>query len=188
MTVQPLHKHVHEPTADEVAGIRAIHRELGIPADYGVRTGLQLHPDAEELEFAGDDVFGRPQRMTPRTAVQWQALCKRAEQRGVTLLLVSAFRSVRYQHELIAHKLAAGQNIARILTVNAAPGYSEHHTGCALDLTTADCAALDTGFETTKAFTWLAQHAGEFGFRLSYPRDNRHGITYEPWHWMCLDG
>lgn len=177
-----------QPPPDEAAKIHAIHRELGIPEDYGARTGLQLHPDAEELELAGDDVFGRRQRMTPRTLVQWQAMCKRAQKQDVTLLLVSAFRSVRYQHELIARKLAAGQNIAHILTVNAAPGYSEHHTGCALDLTTTDCTSLDIGFETTQAFAWLGQHAGEFGFRLSYPRSNPHGISYEPWHWMCLSG
>lgn len=186
MNTEPAY--LHQPPTDQAAGIAAIHRELGIPEDYAVRTGLRLHPDAEELEFVGEDVFGRPQRMTPRTAVQWQAMCKRAQKQDVTLLLVSAFRSVRYQQELIAHKLAAGQNINRILTVNAAPGYSEHHSGCALDLTTADCASLDTGFETTNAFAWLTQHGAEFGFRLSYPRGNPHGITYEPWHWMCLDG
>ena len=26
-------------------------------------------------------------------------------------------------------------------------------------------------------------NAGAHGFRLSYPRDNPHGIVYEPWHW-----
>ena len=29
----------------------------------------------------------------------------------------------------------------------------------------------------------LRAHAGEPGFAMSYPRDNRHGIVYEPWHW-----
>ncbi|HVT32680.1 MAG TPA: D-alanyl-D-alanine carboxypeptidase family protein, partial [Rhodanobacteraceae bacterium] len=33
------------------------------------------------------------------------------------------------------------------------------------------------------AFAWLKRHASRFGFRLSYPRRNRHGIAYEPWHW-----
>ncbi|MET0229666.1 MAG: D-alanyl-D-alanine carboxypeptidase family protein, partial [Rhodanobacteraceae bacterium] len=33
------------------------------------------------------------------------------------------------------------------------------------------------------AFRWLMRHAKRFGFRLSYPRSNRHGIAYEPWHW-----
>jgi D-alanyl-D-alanine carboxypeptidase len=26
-------------------------------------------------------------------------------------------------------------------------------------------------------------HAGDHGFRMSYPRGNPHGISYEPWHW-----
>jgi hypothetical protein len=26
--------------------------------------------------------------------------------------------------------------------------------------------------------------AGRHGFRLSYPRDNPHGVIYEPWHWF----
>ncbi|MGH8278906.1 MAG: D-alanyl-D-alanine carboxypeptidase family protein [Gammaproteobacteria bacterium] len=172
----------------EAAEIAAIHRELGIPPDYSTRTGLRLYTDAEDLAFVGEDVFGRPQRMTPHTAIQWQAMYKRAQAKDVILLLVSAFRSVRYQRELISHKLTAGQKIADILKVNAAPGYSEHHSGCALDLTTGDSASLDEGFENTRAFAWLGKHGGEFGFRMSYPRGNPHGITYEPWHWMCRDG
>jgi D-alanyl-D-alanine carboxypeptidase len=77
--------------------------------------------------------------------------------------------------------------IADILKINAAPGYSEHHTGRALDLTTADSPPLEVGFETTQAYAWLVEHAGEHGFRLSYPRDNPHGINYEPWHWAFHD-
>jgi D-alanyl-D-alanine carboxypeptidase len=30
------------------------------------------------------------------------------------------------------------------------------------------------------------QHADRFGFRLSYPYGNPHGMAYEPWHWACL--
>jgi D-alanyl-D-alanine carboxypeptidase len=29
----------------------------------------------------------------------------------------------------------------------------------------------------------LCQHAQEFGFSLSFPRDNLSGVCYEPWHW-----
>ena len=35
---------------------------------------------------------------------------------------------------------------------------------------------------------WLASHAGEFGFSMSYPRGNPHGIVYEPWHWLYAPG
>src|SRR5690606_38685754 len=68
-------------------------------------------------------------------------------------------------------------------TVNAAPGYSEHHGGDALDIGTTGESPAEESFEHTAAFAWLQAHAGRFGFALSYPRDNPHGITYEPWHW-----
>lgn len=173
---------------DDLERIGAIHRGLGIPEDYGTRSGLCMHLDAPQLQAVENDVFERPQKMAPHAAHKWQAMRAQAEQQDVVLLLVSAFRSIQYQHELIARKLSRGQLIEDILKINAAPGYSEHHSGCALDLTTADCASLSTGFETTNAFAWLTRHAGEFGFKLSYPRDNSHGIIYEPWHWACLDG
>ena len=73
--------------------------------------------------------------------------------------------------------------MAQILRVSAAPGYSEHHSGRALDITTPGYAALEEEFELSPAFAWLKKHAKTFRFRLSYPRRNTHGIAYEPWHW-----
>ena len=67
--------------------------------------------------------------------------------------------------------------------VNTPPGYSEHHTGRALDITTSDCEPLTEAFELTEAFTWLVTHASKYQFSLTYPRDNPYGIIYEPWHW-----
>jgi D-alanyl-D-alanine carboxypeptidase len=96
---------------------------------------------------------------------------------------VSAFRSVHYQKEIIRRKLEKGQSVADILRVSAAPGYSEHHTGHALDLTTPGTAVLEEEFEESEAFGWLTAHAGEFGFHMSFPRGNPHGVAYEPWHW-----
>jgi D-alanyl-D-alanine carboxypeptidase len=43
--------------------------------------------------------------------------------------------------------------------------------------------SLELEFERTEAFRWLSQNAGRFGFSLSFPRDNRYGYMYEPWHW-----
>ena len=102
---------------------------------------------------------------------------------GVELQVVSAYRSVDYQAGIIRRKLENGQGIDEILRVSAAPGFSEHHTGRALDLTTPGCAVLEEDFEHSAAFTWLAAHAGEFGFTLSFPRGNPHRVAFEPWHW-----
>ncbi len=105
---------------------------------------------------------------------------------GIVIHLISAYRDIDYQYELLRRKLDQGDSLDSILKVNAAPGYSEHHTGRAIDLGTVDCPALVTEFEETPAFQWLEQNAHQFKFKLSYPRDNPLGIVYEPWHWCFL--
>ncbi len=77
-------------------------------------------------------------------------------------------------------KLERGDTIENILKVNAAPGFSEHHTGCALDITTPGYDALKESFEKSPAFDWLTGNASRFGFSLSFPRGNAAGIAYEP--------
>ena len=139
--------------------------------------------EAENLVQAEDDMFARVQYMTADTLHAWQLMKDSAAQESVVLLLVSAFRSINYQCELIKGKLAAGRLLDDILKVNAIPGFSEHHTGRALDISTSNCEPLTTDFETTDAFRWLNEHAGRFGFVMSFPKDNNRGITYEPWHW-----
>ena len=109
-----------------------------------------------------------------------------AAEDGVELQIVSAFRSIEYQLGILERKLAHGRNIEEILRVSAAPGYSEHHSGRALDITAPGFAALEEEFEKSPAFAWLKRHAWRFGFRLSYPRRNPHGIAYEPWHWCWM--
>ncbi len=163
--------------------VQQIHRELGIPEDYALSTPLTLQPEPLELALCEPDYYGREQRLAPQALAAWQAMRDRAKEDGVTLFLISAFRSVDYQAQLIRRKIEAGRTIAEILCVNTAPGYSEHHTGRAIDIGTLDCPALEEVFETTPAFLWLQDHATAFGFVLSYPRDNSCGISYEPWHW-----
>jgi D-alanyl-D-alanine carboxypeptidase len=93
---------------------------------------------------------------------------------------------VRYQADLIRKKLAAGQDIASILKVNAAPGFSEHHTGRAVDIATPGSRPLTDEFDGTRAFAWLQDHAQRHSFSMPYGRDNVYGFAYEPWHWSQL--
>ena len=111
------------------------------------------------------------------------AMVEAAAGDGVTLLIVSGFRSYEYQAALIRKKINAGQSITDILEVNAAPGHSEHHTGLAVDIATPGSRPLTEEFEDSAAFRWLQANAERFGFSMSYPRDNPWGIVYEPWHW-----
>lgn len=161
----------------------------GYFAEFGVSSGslhargLVRFPEASVLEVAeiGDD--GREHRLTSAAATAWRNLKAAAARDGEALAVVSAFRSMERQAEIIRAKLRAGQSIDEILEVSAFPGYSEHHTGRAVDVTGPACKPLTADFEQTAAFRWLEAHADAHGFRLSYPRDNAFGYQYEPWHW-----
>lgn len=155
---------------------------LGVPRDYGRVRGLRRVREPSQLESIGLDTHGREQFLAPRAARAWMHLREAAARDGVELQVVSAFRSVEYQLGIIRRKLERGQSMEQILRVSAAPGYSEHHSGRALDVTTPGFAALEEEFENSPAFAWLKKHARRFGFHLSYPRGNRHGIAFEPWH------
>lgn len=163
--------------------VAALHRELGIEAALLQARGLRLHREAQRLCPVGLGTDGRDKLLTPAAAAAWLALRAAAANDGVVLLLISAFRGLDYQASLIRNKLARGQNIEQILAVNAPPGCSEHHTGRAVDIGYEGCAALETAFEDTPAFAWLQRHAAQYGYVLSYPRGNREGYLYEPWHW-----
>jgi len=163
--------------------LRELHTELGIPASYGLDTGLPVYEEPGELVEIGPNLVGRMQRLTAAAAQQWRARATAAAEDGIELLIVSGFRSIEYQAALIRNKIESGQVIDDILTVNTAPGYSEHHTGQAVDIATPGSRPLTEEFEASAAFQWLQQRAQEFGFSMSYPRDNPWGISYEPWHW-----
>lgn len=164
-------------------GHAALLTELGIAPDYGTQPVLPRYAEATELEDIGVNIMGQPQQLAPATASAWRAMAAAAADDAVTLLPVSGFRSIEYQALLIRRKLEAGQCIADILKVNVAPGYSQHHTGNAIDIATPGYKPLLEEFEESPAFEWLQAHAGDFGFVMSYPRDNAEGVIYEPWHW-----
>src|SRR5690606_41627176 len=83
----------------------------------------------------------------------------------------------------VLHPFPTRRSSDLILEVNAAPGWSEHHSGRAVDISAPGEPPAEESFEATPAFAWLRANAAGLGFTMSYPRDNPHGIVYEPWHW-----
>lgn len=164
--------------------LRQLWAVLGIPADYARARNMPVQRVAAVLVSVGraaDD--GKAVRLTPRAAAAWQRMRAAASAAGVDLSPISGYRSVARQTRIIRRKLAAGERIGDILRLVAAPGCSEHHTGRAIDIGSPVHLQLDEHFARTAEFRWLKRHAARFDFHLSYPRRNRHGIGYEPWHW-----
>lgn len=156
---------------------------LGICGARLERCGVRRFIEAQRLEVVQADADGRQHRLTPETAAAWRRLRGAADNDGVVVFVVSAFRGIERQMKIIRRKLDAGQSLEAVLALNAPPGYSEHHSGRAVDVGTAAEPLLETSFADTPAFAWLQTRAGEFGFTLSYPENNDSGYRYEPWHW-----
>lgn len=157
---------------------------LGISGEVLARKALPFYADARSLLPAETGACGRVHLLIPDAARAWQSMKLAALQEGVAMEIVSAFRDVEEQAQIIRDKQARGMAMEDILMLSAPPGYSEHHTGRAVDINTPGCVAREEPFERTEAFAWLSRHAGRFGFVLSYPRGNGLGFVYEPWHWF----
>lgn len=170
--------------AEYLQRIEAAQVLLGFTPAMLAGRALSLCFEPAEVVLVQTDADGREHRLTPAAAAAWKDMRDAAAADGVVLHLVSAYRSFDYQIALIQRRLAAGMAIADILRGSACPGYSEHHTGRALDIDTPDNPGLGESFELTAAFAWLQRHAGARGFTLSFPRGNAAGYIYEPWHWL----
>ena len=116
---------------------------------------------------------------------------------GNTPVVCSAYRSVDEQAELFDNKVSelmrvynysdskAKQEAARSVSP---PGYSEHHTGLAVDIVDINNQNLETYQEDTDTQQWLIAHSWEYGFILRYPegKSSQTGVEYEPWHYRYV--
>ncbi len=112
-----------------------------------------------------------------------RALREAAAANGTPIGILAAFRSYAQQADLFARRVdemgssEAGSRVAR-------PGHSEHQLGTTLDVTTEGAADVDQSWGASPAGQWIASHAHEFGFLISYPAgaDRRTCYDFEPWH------
>jgi D-alanyl-D-alanine carboxypeptidase len=109
-----------------------------------------------------------------------------AAQRGVSLQLLSGYRSIDLQRDIFyENKSIRNQTAVERSMVSAPPGYSEHSTGYAIDVGDGNYpdTHFEVEFEQTPAFKWMKRFAPKYHFVLSFPPNNKQGVNYEPWHW-----
>lgn len=100
-----------------------------------------------------------------------------------TLCLNSGYRSFATQTRTYNTDVARyGKKVAENLAAH--PGYSEHQTGLAADVSTTQLGCKITTFGNTKAAKWIASYAYKYGFIVRYPNGQTAytGYQYEPWH------
>ena len=124
-----------------------------------------------------------PEHIDAQVAPYLLDLLEEAKEDGIELLVASGYRSYDEQRGLKSSYTVwygSGAN-----TFSADQGYSEHQLGTTVDFTTAAIGGGLTGFDKTEAYTWLLDNAHEYGFVLSYPKNNAYYI-FEPWHWRFV--
>jgi len=163
--------------------VAAHHQSLGLPPEVAAGYGLSIEREARHLESVGRGLHGRAHYLAPEAAVAWRTLRNRARSDGIELYLVSSFRSLNDQSRLLRQRLDEGRELGRVIRGTALPGYSEHHTGCAVDLATPDEPVVSQRFRDSDTYAWLQENAGDTGFIESYPASNDSGLIPEPWHW-----
>lgn len=109
------------------------------------------------------------------------------DETGVLIALDSVYRSIPDQEELWDYfNSIYGEDYCKEYL--ATPGYSEHHTGLAVDicLIKGDEVIIenDDMLAETEIFATIHAIMPEYGFILRYPpgKEDITGYSYEPWH------
>jgi D-alanyl-D-alanine carboxypeptidase len=168
--------------------LKKIYEQIGITPQHLESNKLEFHlqPSLDRLKVVDIDFEGKPFILFSDAAEAWLNMKSGASKEKIHLQPFSGFRSYLHQKRLIENHLKNGRAIESILTHIAIPGFSEHHTGCAIDIHANENPVLEEAFENSEEFYWLDKNASRYGFRLSYPRSNTLGIIYEPWHWYFV--
>jgi D-alanyl-D-alanine carboxypeptidase len=158
------------------------------PSDANTLLGHFQYEEAPASELAPVSADGSV-KMRKAAAEAFKAMQAAAAAEGVSLVPLSAFRSVEdQQHLFFDVKADRGQTATKRAEVSAPPGYSEHHTGYAVDIGDANVPAANVSpdFENTAAFKWLQANAARYSFEISFPKGNAQGVNYESWHWRFV--
>ena len=196
-SVQVPYQHKPSAPADSVSQFNLVNLDSKNKADvYGVMNGT-LRGDAVEMygikhykykQCAPEDLvdIGNGKKLHRKCYEAFKKMQKAAKAENITLIIVQAYRTVDDQKRLFKNKFKNKQHptsaeLKGRLKYAAPPGYSEHHTGLAVDINTTT-----SPFGSTKAYQWMKKHAKEFGFEQSFPENNKQNLGCEPWHWRYV--
>lgn len=141
-----------------------------------------LHPIGYE---PNDLVTAHGATLSAKAMEAYIALYDAATAAGQPFYVTSSYRSYATQVSTYSYWVStSGQ--AGADTYSARPGYSEHQTGLAFDVAANGCV-LDC-FGSTSQYTWLQQHAAEYGFIQRYYSgyESITGYKAEEWHYRYV--
>lgn len=156
-------------------------RTYALPADY-------VPPDLVPAERAGLEGTSADKRVRAILVDDLAAMHTAWEVAGLTIMLESAYRSFADQAATF-NSWVARLGYAAGLLRTARPGHSEHQLGTAIDVVSPGWSGRfgDWAVETAEG-AWMAAHAWEYGFVMSFPAGATGDtcLGYEPWHYRWV--
>ncbi len=173
---------IEEPIEPEDAGLMIlVNKENSLSREY-------VPADLAPILYYAADRSPESRYMRKEAADQFNRMAEGAAADGLEIVMTTAYRSYGFQSTLYNNYVNAhGQQEAD--RFSARPGFSEHQTGLAVDVSAPSVGyALTQDFEGTPEWNWLMDHAREYGFILRYPRGKTEitGYMYEPWHFRYV--
>lgn len=159
-----------------------VNKQNKLPDDWEEKVQLETVTDID-----GDEIQVEKKALTKYYELR-EALLKE----GVDIELDSCYRSVAAQQELW-DRWTEEKGIDYVKQYVAVPGYSEHHTGLAIDICIIKDGVViddnDAMIAEREIFAKIHQKLADYGFILRYleSKDDITGYSYEPWHIRYID-
>ena len=154
-----------------------VNKENSIPTDW-----------EDEIKLINIvDIEGEKTKIESETLDKFYELRQKAAEMGLEIEINSAYRSVKDQED-IAREIEMEKGPEYVQLYVATPGYSEHHTGLAVDVALRQNGqkVVENEERTVKRQMYEKLHTilADYGFILRYPKGKEDitGYRYEPWH------
>jgi len=169
----------NENGVDNAWALFLINAENPLPADFA--------PNLTSIgAYNGED-----RKFDSRASAYVKLMIEAAKNDGVSLTLVSSYRTVERQtdnfrnfyNNLRNKGYSREEAFALTMEQIAVPMTSEHNAGLAIDFN-----LIEERFDKSAEYKWLRENAHKFGFIFRYPKDaiDITGIIYEPWHFRFV--
>lgn len=155
-----------------------INKEHAVAEDYCAE-------DLAPVRYYAEDRDPQWRFMRQEAADRFHEMVEAARNENIDFVMTTAYRSYGFQSILWENAVGRYSSEEAANEMVARPGESEHQSGLAVDISSAENRyQLTEDFGSTEAGKWVAAHAAEYGFILRYPADqtDRTGYGYEPWH------
>lgn len=173
----PVQEQTHETADKSSEYLILVNKTHGLDKDYEP-------DDLQTVNSVAEDREKEYQKLRSAAAKAFNKLTAAAKKKGYTIKLTSAFRPYSYQ-EVLYEKYIEEDGKNKAEQYSAKPGYSEHQTGLAADVSSPSINYdLAQAYGSTEEGQWLAKNAHKYGFIIRYPegKEDITGYEYEPWH------